>query len=392
VTSVSDPNAHIERTVSTQSSEAVDVAVIGGGVIGTSAAAYLAEAGRSVLLFERAEIASGASGRNSGAIQHPFDPPFATLHHESLALYTELSDQIDGFALPPLPRGLLLLSLDPEAVAAAADAIGASTPELQPAVIEDSALAQLEPKLAAGLWACRLETGYPVAPAAATWAFARRAERGGAKLITGTAAVPLIEAGRVVGVRAGAHTVLCDQVLVAAGPWTPTLIPGWSANPPIRPTWGVVIGTSLAEPPLHVLEELGIDRPRRAGPEVLFSLVTAGAVSSIGSTFLADEPDASSLSTELLSRGARFVPALAAARAESVRACARPVSFDGRPIIGPLPGVEGLFVCAGHGPWGISTGPASAQLVARQMLGLATERAEFSALRVPRPELNTEFA
>ena len=37
---------------------AYDVAIIGGGIIGTSAAAYLAEAGRSVVLVEREQIAA----------------------------------------------------------------------------------------------------------------------------------------------------------------------------------------------------------------------------------------------------------------------------------------------------------------------------------------------
>jgi glycine/D-amino acid oxidase-like deaminating enzyme len=45
-----------------------------------------------------------------------------------------------------------------------------------------------------------------------------------------------------------------------------------------------------------------------------------------------------------------------------VRRCARPQSLDGRPFIGPLPWAQGLHVCAGHGPWGISTGPGSAAL------------------------------
>jgi glycine/D-amino acid oxidase-like deaminating enzyme len=48
--------------------------------------------------------------------------------------------------------------------------------------------------------------------------------------------------------------------------------------------------------------------------------------------------------------------------------CARPQSVDGRPFIGPLGGVGGLFICAGHGPWGISTGPASAALAVGAML------------------------
>ena len=63
------------------------------------------------------------------------------------------------------------------------------------------------------------------------------------------------------------------------------------------------------------------------------------------------------------------MPALADAQPLGVRACARPAAYDGRPLIGAVPGVDGLFVCAGHGPWGISTGPASALLVVDAMLG-----------------------
>jgi glycine/D-amino acid oxidase-like deaminating enzyme len=85
------------------------------------------------------------------------------------------------------------------------------------------------------------------------------------------------------------------------------------------------------------------------------------------------------------------VPGLASAAIDSVRACARPLSFDGRPLIGAIAGYAGLFVCAGHGPWGISTGPASALLVARRMLELADIRPEFDPARFS-PDSNTEFA
>ena len=70
-----------------------------------------------------------------------------------------------------------------------------------------------------------------------------------------------------------------------------------------------------------------------------------------------------------MERGTRFVPALAGTHVVSVRACARPMSVDGRPLLGPLPEVGGLFVAAGHGPWGISLGPGSARLVADAILG-----------------------
>jgi len=277
---------------------------------------------------------------------------------------------------------LLLISFDEAVVVAAAAAIALEWPELSPTLLPAGAAAALEPALHPGLAACRLETGYPVAPAAATMAFARRAARAGVEIRTNAAAQAIVEGGRTTGVAlATGETIACGRVVVAAGPWTPKIIPGWSAAPPIRAIWGVVASTTLPNAPRHVLEETGIDQPG-GPPDRMFSLVTAGDSTSVGSTFLPDEPDAQALAAEVMAHGRQFVPALEGASITAVRACARPVAFDGRPIIGAVPGVDGLFVCAGHGPWGISTGPASARLLADVMLGKAEELAAFSPRRV----------
>ena len=100
-----------------------------------------------------------------------------------------------------------------------------------------------------------------------------------------------------------------------------------------------------------------------------FSLVTAAGATSLGSTFLATEPQAEDFVDSLRRRGAGFVPGLADAPLVSVRCCARPVSFDGRPLVGAVPWIERTFVAAGHGPWGISTGPGTARMVADLVLG-----------------------
>ena len=75
----------------------------------------------------------------------------------------------------------------------------------------------------------------------------------------------------------------------------------------------------------------------------------------------------------LVRRGSRFVPAIANGALGPARLCARPLSLDGRPLIGRVPAMEGLWIAAGHGPWGISTGPASGRLVADLIAGPIAE-------------------
>ena len=79
------------------------VQVIGAGIVGCSAAAFLAEGGARVSVYDREGIAAGASGRNSGILQHPYDPKLAPLYEESIALHREVLD------LPGQPAGILLL-------------------------------------------------------------------------------------------------------------------------------------------------------------------------------------------------------------------------------------------------------------------------------------------
>ena len=328
-----------------------DFAVIGGGIVGCSLAAFLAEGGADVTLYEREEVAAGASGRNSGVLQHPFDAVLVGLYEESLRHYAEL----DGFALPPEPSGLLIVSRGP--------LTAERFPELAPQLLEDAR--EAEPGLAPGLSAVRYETGRPVPPAAATQAFAARARRAGAKLEIADARVALDDTRATGVIVDGAHRP-AGAVAVAAGPWTPEALGiGWA---PISPLWGVVVEVELPDPPRHTIEESGIDELTEGASGTLFSIVTAQGLSAVGSTFLPDEPDAGEWVPRLLERGASFVPALGRAEPRGLRACARPLSQDGRPLLGGI-GIENLAIASGHGPWGVSLGPASARLVADGLLG-----------------------
>lgn len=382
--------ARYARTVRT------DIVVVGGGIIGCAAAAMLATRGARVTLVEGVAIGAGASGRNLGAIQHPFDPELAPLYRESLTRYRALVDATGEFSIGAAPAGLLLLNRSEEAAAEQVRRQRESVPELDARLLGPDELARVEPSIAPGFSAVRLETGFPVPPASATAAWARMAVERGVVIEIGRAARPIVESGGAAGVELADGTrIAADAVLVAAGPWTPKLVDpsgGWS---PIHPTWGVTVQLRLdGEAPRHIVEEDEVDAINRSDaataraaatigeePPTLFSLASAGGISTLGSTFFPYEPDPAATVALLLRRGTEFLPAVDGAEVVERRMCARPQSVDGRPFIGRAPGVDGLYVCAGHGPWGISTGPASAAIAARVILDGTAPPAALDAQR-----------
>jgi glycine/D-amino acid oxidase-like deaminating enzyme len=387
---------------------AFDVVVVGGGIVGTSAAAFLSAAGASVLLVERDGLASGASGANAGVVWHPFDPVMVALYHETVALYRELANGSGSFRIGERPRGLLEVSTSERAARTQQAAIEAFYPELGATVLDEAALREAEPGIAAGYWGCRSELGYPIAPASSTYAYATLAEARGAVVRTGRAAALEIRGDGVIGVRIDGEPIAAGAVVAAAGPWTPALLDPTAAWTPIRPLWGVVAEVEMRAQTRHIVDEIGEDAaadtiatasgngqrweldpaaspereaasPEREAPSpeweapspdaVRPSVAPTPGIASIGSTHLALEPDPAAWIEPILVRASRFLPSISEAPIRGVRACARPLSDDGRPLVGMVPGKRNLFVCAGHGPWGISTGPASARMVTDLVLG-----------------------
>jgi glycine/D-amino acid oxidase-like deaminating enzyme len=320
-------------------------------------------------------------------VQHPFDAVLAPLHQKTLDIYRELSDEGSGFDFPDDPAGLLTLTDDPAGVQARMAELHALEPALAPEFLDAEQLTLLEPLVAGGLSAIRLATGYPVPPDAATLAMAARAKRLGAEVLVGhpvsvihdMPSVTLDDGTRLDG----------GAVLVAAGPWSAPLLDPSGAWQPIRPTYGVTVQVTLAATPASVLEEgivhtvnrpVGDDGP--AAGLLIFSMVSAAGVSTIGSTFFAAPPNPQEMAPHVLAHGERFVPALRDAVILRSRVCARPQSIDGHPFIGPVPDRDRVFVAAGHGPWGISIGPASAALAVDAILhGVPVP----AALRAARP-------
>jgi len=387
-----------------------DVAVIGGGIVGTATAAALSAAGARVVLYEAGPaVAAAASGRNAGEVCHPPDPILGALYHESLERYRALAGEPlpdgDVLRVPADPIGVLELAFDHDLVRRVAASLAERQPDLRPDVLDPAELRRLEPLLAEGLSAFRIATGYPVRPASATAAFASFAVRHGATIETNARARVWTSGGVARGVEVGGRRIAAGSVVVAAGPWTPEIVDPSGAWRPIRPVWGVIVEMHLDPAPGHVMGELIdeatllLSRPAgeaddRAGargaaasagtrpagsagdlPAPILGINPAppradGSVApmALGGTLAPAEPDAHRVAPTLVRHAQRFLPSLHEGQAGAVRTCARPQAFDGRPLIGFVPGIEGLVVAAGNGAWGISTGPATGRLAADVVL------------------------
>ena len=77
---------------------------------------------------------------------------------------------------------------------------------------------------------------------------------------------------------------------------------------------------------------------------------------------------------QLTSAAGRYLPALGPAAPRSEWCGLRPMSIDGLPMIGPVPGVEGVQVATGHGMLGLTLGPVSGEMIANAVTGVADDR------------------
>jgi glycine/D-amino acid oxidase-like deaminating enzyme len=363
-------------------SDTSDVIVIGGGLVGVSASLLLAEAGLRVTVFEAEHVGAAASGRNAGSIQHPLDPVRAPLYEESVDLYRRFG-VLDG-----CPGGLLGVARTPEGPDALAAAAG-QFPSLKPELLGPDQVRALDPELAPDLLGCLIQTAYPTTPHAATARIAALAHELGVRIIEGQPAEPLVRAGRVTGVRTRDQTVPADTVVLAAGPWTPGLIDPSQSWRPVDFDWGVTVHIEFTGRIRHRIEELpvsdGPDAPAD-GISERWEVTPTRDMTVLGATHTHKQPDERAGACDVLSRTARFVPAAARAQVAGVLACARPTSFDGRPLIGRC-GADGLYAVTGHGPYGISLGPGSARMGMDALLHGSPVPAELSWERFAPPPL-----
>ncbi|HHH42819.1 MAG TPA: FAD-dependent oxidoreductase, partial [Gammaproteobacteria bacterium] len=171
-----------------------------------------------------------------------------------------------------------------------------------------------------------------------------------------------IEADRVQAVQTPAGALGADCFVVAGGAWSAELLQSTGIRLPVGPVRGQMI---LYQGPPGLVSRITLYQghyviPRRDG-RVL-----------VGSTleYVGFDKHTTPQALDELSRCAvLLIPALASLPIEKHWAGLRPGSPDGTPLVGPHPVIGNLYINAGHFRNGVVLGPASARLLADQLLG-----------------------
>jgi glycine/D-amino acid oxidase-like deaminating enzyme len=200
----------------------VDVAIVGGGIIGSSTAYFLARKGVSVALFEKGRIAGEQSGRNWGWVRQQCRAPLELpLMMQSLRLWQALPAEL-GEDVGFRQGGTLYLAENEKELAQLAAWLDVAREHgLDTRVVTGRGLKDV---FAAGdrfAGALYTPSDGRAEPSRAGRAIARGAARAGARIV-GRCAVRGIEtaAGRVAGVVTEHGRVAARAVVCAAGVWT----------------------------------------------------------------------------------------------------------------------------------------------------------------------------
>ncbi|KAA6187710.1 glycine oxidase ThiO [Thiohalocapsa marina] len=343
-----------------------EILIIGGGVIGLMTARELAQAGERVTLVEM-----GGTGRESswagGGILSPLYPwryadAVTALARWSQAVYAELCQTLlaqTGVDAEYLRSGLLIVDPDDTESALA----WAARHQAAMSTLDAAGIAATEPELrtnaAEAMWMPEIAQ---VRNPRLTKAL-RAAVEGRIRLREHEKVIEFrVEQGRIDGVRTTGGDLAAERVVVCTGAWTAQLLEKLEQAPDIRPVRGQML-LFAARPGRIRHVALFRDHyviPRRDG-RVLFGSTLEDAGFEKQTTAAAKEA--------LYQMAVEAFPLLRRAPVEDHWAGLRPASPSGIPYIGQVPGVEGLFVNAGHFRNGLVTGPASARLLTDLVLG-----------------------
>lgn len=369
----------------------LDAVVVGSGALGCATAFYLMEAGiRRVGVVDRGPLVSGMTRRNAGLVHTHHDIAATTrLSIQSLEVYRHWAAIIGGNC-GFVETGTIIYVESEEGAVSLRERIemhrhlGVDTKPM-----EGAELAQLFPQVSLeGVVLAGYEpaSGY-VDPVSSSQGFARRAREKGAKFETGTLVKQVLQQrGQVTEVVTTIGNIQSPVVVVTAGGGAEHLLAPLGVNLNLQSRRGV-IGFFEQPPALHEAHPtiLNYQSSSFVRPHS-FHLSAVGITDRRIRGKAGDGLDesVSNQETAMLAGFARQrLPLLEHSPLKRAHAILYEQMPDGYPVLGAIPGTEGLYVAAGFGEDAVATAPAVGRAIAELVVDGRTG-ADLSEFRLTR--------
>lgn len=347
------------------------VVVIGGGANGLGVAWRLAQAGvTDVLVLERNYLVSGASGRNGGGIRAQWGTKDnLVLARDSIRMFRDMSAEL-GFNVWFRQGGYLFLAHTEEKARALRDVVGFHNAHgVRSRYIEPTEAHVLAPEVnLAGVVAASFHPGDGIIfPWAVVFGLAKRCVELGVDVRTFTGATGFrLSAGRVTHVETTRGPIACDAVVNAAGCWARE-VAGWAGvELPNLPVRHEILVTEALKPfldPMVVDLRNGLYVNQDMRGEVISGIGMPGE--KPGVNFASSFDFTRKVARALVD----ILPTVGDVKVLRQWAGAYDVTPDGKPVLGPSPGVENLHQLNGASGHGFMVSPMTTQMVADAILG-----------------------
>ena len=369
-----------------------EAVVIGGGVMGASILYNLASMGVvAPILLERQTLGAGSTGRSSGAIRMHYSTEVnARLAWESLRYFQNWDELVGGGGDPGFVRtGYMVFAPEHEAKGFRHNIdmqqrIGIDTRIVSWTEARDLAHAFHLGESEHFAWEDQSGHGDPSGTALA---YATRARELGASVVLESPATGVVvESGRVIAVRTESETYETDTAVIATGPWSSQFLKHLDVDLPLLPTRHEVI--------LIRRSETGVSHHPGGGDmaNLIYFRPEADNLTLVGNGNREEEVDPDTYNQrastdfvqDIWGRLARRIPGIEDGQLAHGYAGLYTTTPDLHPVMGPVDGIDGLYICTGFSGHGFKLAPAVGVCMAELIVHGESKLVDISSLRMGR--------
>jgi len=344
-----------------------DVVIVGGGAIGCASAYFLSREGMKVVVVEKDSLGSHASGFAPGSL-NPTKLTLETmdlmlpLAWESFQIHKVLSQELKeetgiDYHFRQSPR-ITLAFTEAEANELRFKIDLQQKQGFKVDWLDRDAVLGMESRVSPEvLGAAGNEDGAELESYQYLLALAQAAEKYGAEIRHGEVTGLKRNGTKVTAIELSSGSIACERTILAMGPWTGLASSWLSLSVPVEPQRGQVLRIQASGSPFSYTlywTSYYITQTKHDG-----LIYTGTTHEGVGFDDQPTEEGRDNIISGLLN----MVPSLDGAEVVLQTACLRPLPADGLPIIGGVPGWDGVYLATGHWTKGILLSPITARII-----------------------------